>query len=143
MTPVQDFQQNQLQQLLVQKSRWAQHLAARSKLRLSWALPAILCTMLTAAVLADTSVEAWRTSPFHGVPNAATGLPIPCRCRYQGRDVVLGTRVCMNMPNGTVMARCDLLLNNTTWVPTDVPCNLNSRNQFSPVPAVATNGISG
>ena len=141
MTPVQELQQLNVRQLLVQKSRWAQHTAARAKPRLSWALPAILCTMLAAAVLADTGVEAWRTSPFHGVPNAATGLPIPCRCRYQGRDVTLGTQVCMNMPNGTVMARCDLAQNNTTWVPTDVPCNLNSRNQFSPVPT--TNGTNG
>jgi hypothetical protein len=98
-----------------------------------------LCVLLTAAALADNTVEAWRTSPYHGVPNAATGLPIPCRCRYQGRDVMLGTQVCMNMPNGTMLARCDLHLNNSTWVPLDIPCNLNSRNQ-SPPERSAANG---
>jgi hypothetical protein len=99
-----------------------------------------VCALLTATVFADTTTEAWRSSPFHGVPNAATGLPIPCRCRYQGRDVMLGTQVCMNMPNGTMLARCDLHLNNSTWVPMDIPCQLNSRNQFSPVPATAISG---
>jgi hypothetical protein len=96
------------------------------------ALAAVFCGLLAAAGNADTTTEAWRTSPFHGVPNAATGLPIPCRCRYQGRDVMLGTQVCMNMPNGTMLARCDLHQNNSTWVPMDIPCTLNSHNRTMP-----------
>jgi hypothetical protein len=75
---------------------------------------------------AGGDVEAWRTSPFHGVPNAATGLPIPCQCRYQGSALPLGAKVCLHTRDGPRLARCDLLLNNSTWVPTDAACDLNS-----------------
>jgi hypothetical protein len=78
---------------------------------------------------ADTPApgEAWRTSPFHGVPNAATGRNIPCVCVYRGREYRLGDAVCMTTHVGTVVTRCDLNLNNTTWAPTTEPCNLSSR----------------
>lgn len=69
--------------------------------------------------------EAWRTSPFHGVTNEATGRPIPCLCRFRGQDYRLGDAVCMTTHVGTVIARCDLSLNNTTWVPTGEPCTLS------------------
>jgi hypothetical protein len=71
------------------------------------------------------SPEAWRTSPFHGVTNGATGRPIPCRCRHQGGAFRLGETVCMNTHLGTQVARCDLFLNNTSWVPTGVPCTMS------------------
>ena len=66
--------------------------------------------------------EAWRSSPHHGVINGATGNVIPCRCRFQGRDYRLGEAVCMNTHVGTVLAKCDLSQNNTTWAPTSDPC---------------------
>lgn len=65
--------------------------------------------------------EAWRASPYHGVTDG-DGKTIPCLCRFRGQDFRLGTAVCMNTHVGTVIARCDLFLNNTTWVPTDQPC---------------------
>jgi hypothetical protein len=65
---------------------------------------------------------AWPSSPFHGVIDGATGLPIPCLCRYQGAAYRLGDTVCMNTPLGRQLTRCDLFLNNTSWVPTGVPC---------------------
>ncbi len=71
--------------------------------------------------------EAWRTSPFHGVPNAATGKNIPCVCVYRGKEYRLGDAVCMNTHVGTVVTRCDLSLNNTTWVPTTEPCTVSRR----------------
>jgi hypothetical protein len=96
-------------------------------------LAAIGCGLLGAQSL--FAQDAWKTSPFHGVPNAATGQNIPCRCRFQGKDLQLGAEVCMNTPNGTMLARCDLLLNNTTWAPTSIPCQLNSQNRFmAPLP---------
>jgi hypothetical protein len=70
---------------------------------------------------------AWPTSPFHGVISGATGQPIPCRCRFKGGDFGLGATVCMNTHLGVQLARCDLFLNNTTWVPTGVPCTLSRR----------------
>jgi hypothetical protein len=65
---------------------------------------------------------AWPSSPFHGVIDGATGLPIPCLCRYQGIVYRLGDTVCMNTHLGRQLTRCDLFLNNTSWVPTGVPC---------------------
>ncbi len=70
---------------------------------------------------------AWPTSPFHGVISGATGEPIPCRCRYRDHDYRLGSTVCMNTHLGVQMARCDLFLNNTSWVPLGVPCTISSR----------------
>ena len=75
--------------------------------------------------------EAWRTSPFHGVPNAATGKNIPCVCVYRGKEYRLGEAVCMNTHVGTVVTRCDLSLNNTTWAPTTEPCNISRRTPLS------------
>ena len=72
-------------------------------------------------------IEAWRTSPFHRVTSGATGQPIPCLCLYKGRQFRVGERVCMQTPNGIVLTRCDMLLNNTTWVPTDEACTVSMR----------------
>jgi hypothetical protein len=68
---------------------------------------------------------AWPTSPYHGVISGATGEPIPCRCRYRDSDFRLGDTVCMTTYRGVQLARCDLFLNNTTWVPIGVPCTIS------------------
>ena len=78
------------------------------------------------------SVEAWRTSPFHGAISGATGEPIPCLCRFRGQNFKLGDRVCMQTPDGIVITRCDMLLNNTTWVPTDESCTMSRRLETLP-----------
>jgi hypothetical protein len=87
----------------------------------------LAATVLMFALMAPaTAQEAWTTSPFHGVPNAATGKNIPCVCRYKGAALPLGTEICLNTPYGMMLARCDLQLNNTTWAPTTTPCQINS-----------------
>lgn len=68
---------------------------------------------------------AWPTSPFHGVTSGATGQAIPCRCRFQGSAYGLGDTVCMNTHLGMQLARCDFMLNNTSWVPIGVPCAMS------------------
>ena len=68
---------------------------------------------------------AWPTSPFHGVISGATGEPIPCRCRFRGGAYRLGDTVCMSTHLGVQLARCDLILNNTSWIPTGVPCTMS------------------
>ena len=73
---------------------------------------------------AQVSEEAWKTSPFHGVIDG-NGRIIPCLCVYRGKKFRLGETVCMATHLGTVMTRCDLLLNNTSWVPTNEPCTLS------------------
>lgn len=67
---------------------------------------------------------AYQLSPYRGVTDG-NGQVIPCRCRFQERDFRLGEEVCMSTHLGTVLARCDLLLNNTSWVPTEVPCTIS------------------
>jgi len=71
---------------------------------------------------------AWPTSPFHGAISGATGEAIPCRCRFQGTAYRLGDTVCMNTPLGVQFARCDLILNNTSWIPTGTPCTMSRLN---------------
>ncbi len=68
--------------------------------------------------------EAWKSSPFHGAIDG-DGNRIPCLCRFKGQEFRLGTAVCMNTHVGTVIAKCDLLYNNTTWVPTSEPCTVS------------------
>jgi hypothetical protein len=78
-----------------------------------------------AASARELPPAAWPTSPFHGVISGATGEPIPCRCRFKGGEVKLGETVCMETPLGVQLARCDLFLNNTSWVPLGVPCTIS------------------
>ena len=47
---------------------------------------------------------------------------IPCICRYQGEDFVLGEEVCMDRTTGSTMARCEMVLNNTSWKFSEAPC---------------------
>ena len=69
-------------------------------------------------------LENWRTSPYHGVIDGA-GQVIPCRCRYRGQEFRLGEIVCMQTHMGTVMTRCDLFMNNTSWIPTTDACTIS------------------
>jgi len=62
------------------------------------------------------------TSPHRGVIDGWTGKPIPCRCRFEGKQLELGTIVCMSTHVGTVLTRCDIVGNNTSWVPSREPC---------------------
>jgi hypothetical protein len=80
---------------------------------------------------------AWPTSPFHGVISGATGDAIPCRCRFQGNAYRLGDTVCMTTHLGVQFARCDLFLNNTSWIPTGLPCTM-SRLDVAPAEVHAT-----
>ena len=82
-------------------------------------------------------LPAWPTSPYHGVISGATGEPIPCRCRFQGTAYRLGDTVCMTTHLGVQFARCDLFLNNTSWIPTGEPCTM-SRLDVVPAEVHAT-----
>lgn len=105
----------------------------------------MLASFVPAATLAaddPPAGERWRTSPYHRVINPATGKPIPCVCRFQGRDYPVGAAVCMQTHVGVVIAKCDLFLNNTTWAPTADPCTVSWRpprggSQSSPTSGAA------
>lgn len=55
---------------------------------------------------------------------AATSVPAraDCTCRAFGVDHELGATVCLRLGGRNVVARCEMALNNTSWVPKDVPC---------------------
>ena len=99
---------------------------------------AVIVAMLAASLPAARAAEeaaggplqevppaAWPASPFHGVISGATGEAIPCRCRFKGGAYRLGDTICMSTPLGVQLARCDLVLNNTSWVPIGVPCTMS------------------
>jgi hypothetical protein len=103
----------------------ASHGVANRKLCLLAAAALIALSVPAPAVRAqEPAPPAWPTSPYHGVIDGA-GQRIPCRCRFGGSAYRLGDTVCMSTHLGVQLARCDLALNNTSWVPTGVPCTLS------------------
>ncbi len=66
-----------------------------------------------------------------------TGLPIPCRCRYRDRTYRLGDVICMSTHRGTVFTRCELFLNNTSWMPTEEPCTTSGSPGGEPATELA------
>ena len=48
------------------------------------------------------------------LPAAATAGP-ECRCRYQGKEFEQGALACIRIGATTRLARCDMLLNNSSW----------------------------
>lgn len=85
------------------------------------ALTAAAAQEARAPQLPTAETPAWPSSPYHNRVDG-DGNVIPCRCRFDGREFRLGELVCMATPEGVVLARCDLMLNNTSWVPTTTPC---------------------
>lgn len=67
---------------------------------------------------------AYPVSPYHGMVDG-NGRIIPCRCRFQGQEFAVGEEVCMSTHLGVLMTRCDLMQNNTSWVPTNTPCTIS------------------
>jgi hypothetical protein len=57
--------------------------------------------------------------------SGSTGAPIPCECIFKGRTFKVGERVCMATNVGTVITRCELAQNNTTWQPSSEPCTVS------------------
>ena len=53
---------------------------------------------------------------------ASADGPIPCTCRAQGTSFALGAVVCLKTPEGPRLARCERVLNNTSWTPLETPC---------------------
>ncbi len=51
-----------------------------------------------------------------------------CTCRAMGRNFELGQTVCLRLPSGqNRLARCGLVLNNTAWEISDIPCVVSVR----------------
>jgi len=55
-----------------------------------------------------------------------------CTCRHEGRDVAEGQTACLRTAKGPTLARCVMVLNNTSWEFLDRPCPQAST---TPMPA--------
>ena len=101
---------------------------------ISTALAVVLIAPVGSAIADDPAAKsaldapppAWLNSPFRDTVDGVTGMPIPHLWRSGGSTFKLGDTVCMNTHLGVQLVCCDLLLNNTSWVPIGVPCHLNS-----------------
>lgn len=45
-----------------------------------------------------------------------------CTCKYKDSDIAEGQTICMNTANGSQMATCSRVLNNTSWKFLGQPC---------------------
>jgi len=45
-----------------------------------------------------------------------------CTCRHSDGEIAEGQTACIKSPNGMTMARCERVLNNTSWKILDQPC---------------------
>jgi hypothetical protein len=52
----------------------------------------------------------------------AAGPNGECTCSYQGGDVIEGQTACIRTAKGPTLARCEKVLNNTSWKLLDQPC---------------------
>ena len=87
----------------------------------------ILRVMIASPILLS-SAAAWAEPPGMSIP---TGAPIPvqaiqtphnCTCRAKGTDYEVGALICLSTPDGSTMARCEMVLNNTSWTFLKAPC---------------------
>ncbi|WP_349360825.1 hypothetical protein [Stappia sp.] len=68
------------------------------------------------ATVTDTGTTATVASSALPKPN------VPCTCRFRGEDYQIGEIACLKGPQGPRLARCDMTLNNTSWIFLDVGC---------------------
>lgn len=68
--------------------------------------------------------RSWLTS-LVALAGFASGMPAAvadCTCRSQGRDFEVGQSACLATPKGARIATCGMVLNNTSWHFTEMPC---------------------
>ena len=56
------------------------------------------------------------------VPAPGMGADAVCSCKANGQTYELGEIACFTLPNGQKRARCDRVLNNTSWTFLDGEC---------------------
>ncbi len=76
-----------------------------------------LCYDLPMSRLASTLLFALALTPASG----ASAEPL-CSCKANGQTYQLGEIACFSLPNGQKRARCDKVLNNTSWTFLDGDC---------------------
>ena len=61
-----------------------------------------------------------------------------CSCKFAGGDVMLGETACISTAKGKSVARCEMVLNNTSWTVLNQPCDVEQSLQMTPMPAPST-----
>jgi hypothetical protein len=65
-----------------------------------------------------------------------------CTCRAQGRDFQLGERACLTTPNGARLATCGMVLNNSSWEFSQMPCTVSAVPPDQPSPVQKQQGAA-
>jgi len=64
-------------------------------------------------------------------PSAGAGEN--CTCRARNVEAIEGQTVCLTTANGSQMARCEKVLNNTSWKFLGTPCPLSQASPDKPL----------
>lgn len=59
-----------------------------------------------------------------------------CTCKYVGGDVKQGDTACIKTAKGKSLARCEKVLNNTSWRVLDQPCEVEQSLRMTPLPKI-------
>ncbi len=73
-------------------------------------------------VLASTLPARADPSRLDADQHLAQGHAPDCTCRALGRSFEVGETACLATPEGRRVARCGMVLNNTSWTFTARPC---------------------
>jgi hypothetical protein len=66
---------------------------------------------------------------------AATAKAHDCTCKFAGGDAKQGETACIMTAKGKSLARCEMMLNNSSWTVLDEPCPVEqSQFQLDEVP---------
>jgi hypothetical protein len=55
-----------------------------------------------------------------------------CTCRAQGRQFEQGQTACLATPKGPRLATCGMVLNNSSWEFSEVPCTVSGVSPLDP-----------
>jgi hypothetical protein len=69
-----------------------------------------------------TRFSGWIVSMLLAFPPANALADPQCFCRHRDGATPEGKTACIRMPQGMRLARCERVLNNTSWKILDVPC---------------------
>jgi hypothetical protein len=63
-----------------------------------------------------------------------------CICRARGKEFELGQSTCLPSPKGPRIATCGMVLNNTSWQFTEMPCVISAAPTEAQPVALARRG---
>ncbi len=66
--------------------------------------------------------------------SAGQGFAHSCTCKYLGGDAKQGETRCIKTASGPKLARCEMVLNNSSWTVLDEKCAEQLSGGFSPIP---------